>query len=492
MRGFSGMSRKATSASARAELQATLIAATRRDGLGSRLLAMANAKSVADAFGYRFGFTWNRTAVADKTFHVVDVVDRIFSAEFIERHWLGARIRESDFDVLDAAALQKLRLEDGKRPGNPSGWICDDFRVLDPFRGGEAGLFDASRALRSLGFSDSVRQATDEAARNRFPRPMAALHLRSGDIVRGKYRTRLVFGRKVIPATLAKAIVRELSSMGLATLLIGEDRATLDYLKAETGASLAEDFGAGAFEDRTQRAFFEMALMAQCQRIHAGSSIFASIASLMGGIPMIGTNTLFDKSRAAEIILDELKDRQADYHPLEAAFGYQAAFLNLEDRIGPAQARDILERAHGLDPQNDVYALKMASAYFREHDYPSGEAVLRSRMAAQFQARPQIPLPMMKVLGDEASGGFVLMRDFEFFLAAARAGYPCAAACSAWIRQQVSAERKAALAMARQAVTAEPANRMFRKIERRIRQGRKPKAGLLAKLRWRLAGLARF
>lgn len=480
------------SGSAWAEPQSTLIAATRRDGLGSRLLAMANAKSVADAFGYRFGFTWNRRAVSDKTFHVVDVVDKIFSAEFIERHWLGARIRESDFDVLDAAALKQFGLDHGARQRHWRGWICDDFRILDPFRGDEAGLFDTSRALRGFSFSDNVRQAIDAAARNRFPRPMAALHLRSGDIVRGKYRTRLVFGRKVIPSTLARAIVSELSSMGLATLLIGEDRATLDYLKAETGASLADDFGAGAFEDRTLRAFFEMALMARCQRIFAGSSIFASIASLMGGIPLVETKMLFDRSRAAEIILDELKGHQADYHPLEAAFGYQAAFLNLEDQIGSARARDILGKARGLDPENDVYALKMASACFREHDYASGEAILRSLMTTQFQARPLIPLPMMKVLADEASGGFVLARDFEFFLAAAKAGHPCAAACSAWIRQQVSAEMKPALALARLSVSAEPSNRMFRKIERRIRRGRKPKAGRLAKLRWRLAGLARF
>jgi hypothetical protein len=34
-----------------------LIAATRIDGLGGRLLAMANAKSLADTLGCRFGFT---------------------------------------------------------------------------------------------------------------------------------------------------------------------------------------------------------------------------------------------------------------------------------------------------------------------------------------------------------------------------------------------------------------------------------------------------
>ena len=37
----------------------------------------------------------------------------------------------------------------------------------------------------------------------------------------------LNFNGKVIPSTLAKAIVAELAAKGLATLLIGQDRATL-------------------------------------------------------------------------------------------------------------------------------------------------------------------------------------------------------------------------------------------------------------------------
>ena len=57
---------------------------------------------------------------------------------------------------------------------------------------------------------------------------MAALHLRSGDIVHGPHRRRLVFADKVIPSTLAKAIVADLSSQGLTTLLIGQDAGLIE------------------------------------------------------------------------------------------------------------------------------------------------------------------------------------------------------------------------------------------------------------------------
>jgi len=46
---------------------------------------MVNAKALADATGHRFGFTWKR-AVSDKTFHIVDTVDKIFAPDFIEKH----------------------------------------------------------------------------------------------------------------------------------------------------------------------------------------------------------------------------------------------------------------------------------------------------------------------------------------------------------------------------------------------------------------------
>jgi hypothetical protein len=489
MSGFSATLKRATSASGPRDDRSMLIAVNRDDGLGGRLLAMANAKALADRLGYRFGFTWNSSAIVDQESHTVDVVGKIFSADFIDKHWLGEKIKASDFDVLGGTAFTPSDLDAVARQGRLRGWICDDFDVLDFFRDDGAGPVRISEALRAFGFSPAVRQALDTAGKCRFPGPMAALHLRSGDIVYGHHRRRLVFADKVIPSTLAKAIVSELSSKGLTTLLIGQDHATLDYLKAETGALRTDDFGAGEFKEEALSAFFEMALMARCQQIHAGSSIYAAVASAMGDVPCIDTSALFSKSRAAEIILEELREHQSDYHPLESAFGYQWTFLSLEDEISPARARELLEKAQALDPQNDAYDLKMAAAYYRDGDPASGEAILKSLMTSQSRLRAKIPLPMMDVLTDRLGGRLTMVRDFEVFFAAAKAGHPYAMACSAYILVEVLGDRKAAVEMAARLVKMEPGNPVFRRIRRRVGLGKKPKSGRMARAMWRLGRL---
>ncbi|WP_254633920.1 hypothetical protein [Mesorhizobium sp. GbtcB19] len=464
----------------------TLIAATRTDGLGGRLLAMANAKALADTFGYRFGFTWNRKRAADKAFHIVDVADGIFSADFIERHWLGESVKASDFGMLDLATLAGRNLAEVAKEKKLRGWICDGIDVL---QSDAPQLAKRAETLRGFDYAAPVKEAIAAAARSRIPGPMAALHLRSGDIVHGKHRASLVFADKVIPSTLVRAIVSELSSRGLETLLIGQHRPTLDYLRAETGAMLTSDFGADAFTDETLKSFFEMSLAARCRQIYSGSSVFAEIASLMGDAPLMRTTALFDAPKAAGIILDELRARQADYHPREAAFGYQSAFLAMEGKLPAPKAREILDKAYALDPQNHAYALKIASICFRERDYAAGEAVLKSVMTRQFRERPKIPLAIMQLLGEMLFRRYPFAADFEFFHAAGEAGYPYAAACSAWILQQTTTDQERALAMARRAVNAAPADPIVRKVRQRILQGKRPKSGLIAKARWRIAWL---
>lgn len=486
MRGFSAMLRRVTSASARPDpnpQHAKLIAATRDDGLGGRLLAMVNAKALADATGHRFGFTWKR-AVSDKTFHIVDTVDKIFNPEFIAKHWLGEKIRETDLEVLKKGKFTRASLNASAGRSFFRGWLCNDFNVLESFRD-KGKRIATSETIRTLGFSEPVNHALHAAQSCQFPGQMAGLHLRSGDIVRGKYRSMLNFNGKVIPSTLAKAIVAELASQGIATLLVGQDRATLDYLRSETGALLTDDFGANEFEDETLRAFFEMGLLARCQRIYAGSSVFASVSSVMSGIPRTRTTALFSPPLAAQLMLEELERHQSDYHPFEAAFGYLSAFLNIEDDISPAQARDILGKGYALDPGNDAYALKIVASYFREKDYAAGEAILKSRMTAQFEARPKVPLPMLAALSRKTVHGYAMGKDFAPYVAAAKAGYPYAAACAAHILHEALEDMGSASSMATIAIKAEPKNRIFKQVARQMGSVA-GKSGRLSQLRLRL------
>ncbi|MBZ9677515.1 hypothetical protein [Mesorhizobium sp. ES1-1] len=485
MSGLSATSKKAMSVSASRDPASMLIVSTRKDGLGGRLLAMANAKALADRLGYRFGFTWSDRKITDEGSHTVDVVQNIFSSDFIERHWLGEKIKAANFRVLGDAAFTPSDL--AAIAGRQSGWICNQFNAVDFFRDDGAEPVRRSDALRSFGFAPAVRQALEAAGKCPFPGPMAALHLRSGDIVHGSNRRRLIFADKVIPSTLGKAIVSELSLKGLTTLLIGQDRAMLDYLQTETGAMRTDDFGAGEFEeDETLRAFFEMALMASCEQIHAGKSIYAELASVLSAVPCTYVDALFSRARATEIILGEVQAHGSHYGPLECAFAYQWTFLTLEDEIKPAQARELLGKAQALDPENEAYGLKMAVAHYREGDPESGEAILESLMKTQWGARSKLPLPMLDIMTNLFGGWLALARDFDVFFAAAKAGHPYAMACSAYIMHEVLGEKSSAVETAARLVKMEPANPIFREIRRRVRWGKKPKTGRLAKAIWRL------
>ncbi|WP_217572405.1 hypothetical protein [Mesorhizobium sp. GbtcB19] len=466
-----------------------IFAATREDGLGGRLVAIVNAKCLADNLGCRFGFTWNGQSIADMQFHAVDRVDKVFSAAFIEKHWLGEEIDAARFSTIEGIRFTRKSLEAEAAQSDLQGWICNDFQILKSLRHGwfKARMAASRRArwrheaFAALGFSAPVAAAIAAAKKRRFSRPMAALHLRSGDIVYGSYRSRLEFGEKAIPAPLARAIVSKLASKGLATLLVGQDRAMLAYLKSETGAFLAEDFGANEFADETLRAFFEMALMALCRQIYAGSSVFATIASVMGGAPVLRPKALFNGHRAAGMILEELKARQSDYHPLEAAFGYQWAFYLLEGGISPGEAREILEKALALDPDNRAYALKIAASHFREKNYASGDAILRRFMTREFDASGEAPTEIMKLLTSRSWRGFVMANDFDLYIAAGSASHAYAAACAAHTLHAALGKTEAALAMAALSLQAEPANRLFQENELVIRSALTARRGPGAK-----------
>ncbi|MGX5839811.1 hypothetical protein ACWGTI_03700 [Mesorhizobium sp. ArgA1] len=110
-----------------------------------------------------------------------------------------------------------------------------------------------------------------------------------------------------------------------------------------------------------------------------------------------------------------------------------SAFLAIEDEISAARAREILGKGYALDPENDAYALKIVASYFREKDYAAGEAILKSRMTAQFEASPKVPLPMLVALSRKTVHGHAMGKDFASYVAAAKAGHPYAAACAAHI-----------------------------------------------------------
>ena len=311
---------------------------------------MVNAIALAKRLGCRFGFTWNSEPITPSGFHTIDGVDRVFSPKFISRYWLGDALDPDEFPKLDFKIISRPILKQAASGSAIRGWRYDrlasfsrfqDTRsILDVFR--KTGT-DTAAAFRRIDLSDEVRSVMS-AAQIRRNRPVAAIHLRSGDVVHGHFR-KFKYVTKAIPSTLTKALVTHLNQDGRDVLLVGQDNSTIDYLKRCTSALTSEDFGSGDFAPGTLREFFELSLLARCEFLYAGNSQFAKLATMMRGG---GPDNMFDLMTwptAANRVIAELDLCESDYHPLEAAFGYQWALSGLEPDLDKHLARRILERA---------------------------------------------------------------------------------------------------------------------------------------------------
>lgn len=237
-----------------------IIASDRRDGIGSRLVSMVNAIALAKRLGCRFGFTWNSEPITPSGFHTIDGVDRVFSPKFISRYWLGDALDPDEFPKLDFKIISRPILKQaasgsairGRRYDRLASFsrFQDTRSILDVFR--KTGA-DTAAAFRRIDFSDEVRSVMS-AAQIRRNRPVAAIHLRSGDVVHGHFR-KFKYVTKAIPSTLTKALVTHLNQDGRDVLLVGQDNSTIDYLKRCTSALTSEDFGSGDFAPGTLREF---------------------------------------------------------------------------------------------------------------------------------------------------------------------------------------------------------------------------------------------
>lgn len=389
--------------------------------------------ALAQRIGCRFGFTWNRKPVTRGGFHTIDGVERIFSADFISRHWLGETLDADAYPALDFEVISRAVLKQAASTSAILGWRLDRLNSLSRFKDTRSffDLFrqsgiDPAAAFSRIEFSDEIRQAI-EAAVISATRPIAAIHLRSGDIVHGRHR-RFKYVTKVVPSTLTKALVSRLNSDGYDVLLVGQDSITLEYLKRCTAALTADDFGSRDFAPGTLREFFELSLLSRCTFLYAGNSQFAKLAALMRGRETDSPFDLMDWPMAAELVLAELDRHETDYHPLEAAFGYQWALSGLQPSLDAPLTRRIVERARALDPDNECYVLKLAATCFREGEFAEGEILLGSQLEHELaSSKNKQPLPSLAIFSSRyARGPFLTEEELQAVSAGARSG--CASA----------------------------------------------------------------
>ncbi len=442
----------------RSRLSDKIIVAPRDDGVGSRLTAIVRCMMVAERLGCRFGFTWNSEPYTPSGFHTVDGVRQVFSQSFIEKAWLGEALDPAVFPPMRPGGRSRRALRRSAADPSVLGWQATEFgmlrgfldkpSLLDRLRGRRR--LDTAETFRQIGFSAEATNAIETASARRTERPLAAIHLRGGDVVYGRHR-KFKYVHKSIPAALVPSMVSRLAERGFDALVVGQDKRVIEDLKRRTGVLTAEDFGADAFARGTMRDLFDMALLARCALIYAGRSQFVETAGTMRGRRPDSVFDLIPWTEASEMVLSEL-DRDADAYPaMEAAHGYQWALRGLETALDAGRRRHILEAAMRLDPDNEGYALKLAIADFGEGRLADGEALLAKVMARERARSDAVPTPSMRRLAAVYRTGPFLTGDERRHLeVAARAGCVHAAECSAFLalarKDRVKADEFAALA----------------------------------------------
>jgi hypothetical protein len=453
-----------------------LFVATRTDGFGGRLTALVNAIFLAQETGWRFGFTWNEEEVDDKDFHSVDIASAVFDSAFLEKHYLGEALDPAGFVALESESFSiaelKAQSDDGLQ-----GWICNSFSLVQRMAAQESvKIHGTAHAFRSIGFAKPLREAVREAEGLALPGRTAAIHLRSGDIVHGRFRRRPYFNKKVIPSPLAKSMIRDLQQQGAAVILFGEHRETLDYLKSETGCHLLDEFGPPSPDMKMARVLFEMMVMSRCAEIYAGESMFAVLASIIGSTSVRSPREFYGREKLRDALLAELEQNASAYHPREAAYGYQFAFAMSSNSAAWNRQERLLDKAHELDPENDFYSMKKAVLRFEEGRYEDGETILsRLYHADDIYSARAADNAIRFVAARNMHGTFDWQDDFPLFKAAALAGMPHAAACCA-LFMTAYGDMKSALAMIQRALAAQPGNLLFQRIETFVtRAGRSSK-----------------
>lgn len=256
-----------------------LLVANQSDRLGSRLCAIVNAWSLADALDARFGFVWPRNECAE-LHHPLE----IFSQEFLD----AFEIPEADFPSdVNRSVLGVMTLEETRhfclRHQNSSLVVPTNFEVhAFVGEGFESAHGRFMRSFSEIGWSPLIRGIISGNKRYTYD----ALHIRAGDIVAGGWSQSMPV-EKYLPTGFVESFVAHFAGDSGVPLVIFSDNA--DYVSSLlarfdriwTVADLVPDYGELS---EAQQAFADVLMLSGASRLFAPvRSAFSQLAASIGG-----------------------------------------------------------------------------------------------------------------------------------------------------------------------------------------------------------------
>jgi hypothetical protein len=357
-----------------------LFVADRVDGLGGRLGSMIEASWLADRLGGRFVFYWRAEGVSDQMNAIV-AKEEVFSAAFLERHH-RARAELARLAIRPLGAVHR-DLAGVLRPGSgidglSVNWQPPLARLLHGMPGLEGIDGDRRAIYEAIGLAPGPARARALAQRVALAPGTAALHLRAGDIVYGRYRASDLFHAKVSPYTAVLGILRAKAAQGAPVVVFGQDEELCRAARDEYGAVLAADLTRGLGLLANEQAVFEIALMSRCAEIFAGTSAFTACAARIGGVTPRDPRAMLPPAQMAAGIARALDDPAtgATVSRHQKAMAAWHAFIAVDREAERAEGEPFLAKAIACDPENPFYRAVAALRRYRQGDPEAGERLL--------------------------------------------------------------------------------------------------------------------
>ena len=352
----------------------------RSDGLGERLRGIIKAMFLAKHHGLGFRFEWPLMSSKISANHATGEPEEIFSEEFLRDH-LGidapfADLEDFHHDRVSPGA-RSILVKHGNQPAGKDG------AHVAPAEGEYAKIFD------SIGFSEKMLWAIDEARKADIGDEAIGVHMRAGDIIYGPYRFQHAAIGKTIAYPIAYEIGRRAVAEGKGLVVFGQDQELCRSICEETGAVFAADHHAHLKLDSQQSAIFDIVLMSRCKSVAMGSSGFSATAHWIGEFKKIFPKKMFSERESADIILDHLLfDKKgflaASGMQVSAAASYAMAFL--KDAMTSDERVAVMRLAVDSDPSNDFQKVVLAIEHFHANQIDEARETL-SRMFSEAPSR---------------------------------------------------------------------------------------------------------
>jgi hypothetical protein len=363
--------------------ESKIVLSRRGDGLGERLNSLLNAMRLAEILDVDFRFTWPIGAVGKDPHHAIVPPEQFFSADFVAAHLMTTADTRGGFARLAGPAgdLDSLRrqLDAVDRgliaPGRPLRTRIDPEAVPAVTRGFSAE-FDA------VGFHPSIEAVIAAARAVPLSAPTVGVHLRSGDLLFGRYRYWTAYWYKIVPIPVARALIERFQTDGREVVVFGEDTRAIGDLCATTGASEASTRRSSPDMTPAETAMFDLVLLSRCDRIIGGWSGFAIQAASISDQGVEHHLDLIAPSDVVDLTKADIALHGDRYDPTHRSFAWWAAYYGARDELPYDESVDLLTSAIAADPTNPRARLRLAGLSYREGHLERGDDALVDALTA--------------------------------------------------------------------------------------------------------------